>query len=419
MREVLSISALNRYVKNLISDDLFLNYVEVKGEIINLKRYANAIYFTLKEGDIARISAVSFNLNAFPSSLKDGDEVLAKGRVSVYEKSGSYQIVCHEVNYYGLGAKLVALAALKVKLEKMGLFSAEKKKPLPKFPRVIGIITPKDSAAQSDLLTNINRRYPLVTIKLINATFQGENAPASLIKAFNTLNNEDIDVLIIARGGGSSDDLWAFNDEKLILALSQKKMPLISAIGHEIDTTLVDYLADVRASTPTGAAELAVPDQNEVRQDTTNLEIRLNNAFLSKYNVLSASLLNLTSRPVLTNFNAVITNLQTILQNDTTRLSAYIGNIINKYTLAHEALKEKQKTLILLKHAYYREELGKSTSALMSLNPRNILQRGYAFISRDEEIITSSKALNTKDNIKIQFNDGTVNATITKGEDDE
>lgn len=419
MREVLSISALNRYVKNLISDDLFLNYVEVKGEIINLKRYANAIYFTLKEGDIARISAVSFNLNAFPSSLKDGDEVLAKGRVSVYEKSGSYQIVCHEVNYYGLGAKLVALAALKVKLEKMGLFSAEKKKPLPKFPRVIGIITPKDSAAQSDLLTNINRRYPLVTIKLINATFQGENAPASLIKAFNTLNNEKIDVLIIARGGGSSDDLWAFNDEKLILALSQKKMPLISAIGHEIDTTLVDYLADVRASTPTGAAELAVPDQNEVRQDTTNLEIRLNNAFLSKYNVLSASLLNLTSRPVLTNFNAVITNLQTILQNDTTRLSAYIGNIINKYTLAHEALKEKQKTLILLKHAYYREELGKSTSALMSLNPRNILQRGYAFISRDEEIITSSKALNTKDNIKIQFNDGTVNATITKGEDDE
>lgn len=419
MREVLSISALNRYVKNLISDDLFLNYVEVKGEIINLKRYANAIYFTLKEGDIARISAVSFNLNAFPSSLKDGDEVLAKGRVSVYEKSGSYQIVCHEVNYYGLGAKLVALAALKVKLEKMGLFSAEKKKPLPKFPRVIGIITPKDSAAQSDLLTNINRRYPLVTIKLINATFQGENAPASLIKAFNTLNNEDIDVLIIARGGGSSDDLWAFNDEKLILALSQKKMPLISAIGHEIDTTLVDYLADVRASTPTGAAELVVPDQNEVRQDTTNLEIRLNNAFLSKYNVLSASLLNLTSRPVLTNFNAVITNLQTILQNDTTRLSAYIGNIINKYTLAHEALKEKQKTLILLKHAYYREELGKSTSALMSLNPRNILQRGYAFISRNEEIITSSKALNTKDNIKIQFNDGTVNATITRGEDDE
>lgn len=419
MREVLSISALNRYVKNLISDDLFLNYVEVKGEIINLKRYANAIYFTLKEGDIARISAVSFNLNAFPSSLKDGDKVLAKGRVSVYEKSGSYQIVCHEVNYYGLGAKLVALAALKVKLEKMGLFSAEKKKPLPKFPRVIGIITPKDSAAQSDLLTNINRRYPLVTIKLINATFQGENAPTSLIKAFNTLNNEDIDVLIIARGGGSSDDLWAFNDEKLILALSQKKMPLISAIGHEIDTTLVDYLADVRASTPTGAAELTVPDQNEVRQDTTNLEIRLNNAFLSKYNVLSAALLNLTSRPVLTNFNAVITNLQTILQNDTTRLSAYIGNIINKYTLAHEALKEKQKTLILLKHAYYREELGKSTSALMSLNPRNILQRGYAFISRDEEIITSSKALNTKDNIKIQFNDGTVNATITKGEDDE
>ncbi len=419
MREVLTISALNRYVKNLISDDPFLNYVEVKGEIINLKRYANAVYFTLKEGDLARISAVTFSLNAFPSTLKDGDEVLVKGRVSVYEKSGAYQIVCHEVNYYGLGAKLVELAKLKVKLEKMGLFKEEHKRPLPKFPQVIGIITPKDSAAQSDLITNIKRRYPLVTLKIINATFQGDNAPASLIGAFNTLNNEAIDVLIIARGGGSSDDLWAFNDENLILALSKKKMPLISAIGHEIDTTLVDYIADKRASTPTGAAELAVPDQNELRQDALNLEIRLNNAFLSKYNTLATNVTNLTNRPVLTNFNAIITNLETILRSETTKLGAFMSKMINKHEVIFETLKEKQTKLILLRHAYYSEQSARLNATLSSLNPRNILKRGYAFISRDETIITSAQTLKDQDHIKIEFNDGAVAATINKGEDHE
>lgn len=419
MREVLTISKLNAYVKNIIHEDPFLAFVEVRGEIINLKRYNNAAYFTLKEGDLARISAVTFNIRSFPTTLKDGDEVLVRGRISVYEKSGTYQIICHEVNYYGLGAKLVALAELKVKLEKMGLFSADKKRPLPKFPRVIGIITPKDSAAQSDLITNIARRYPLVTLKIVNATFQGDNAPGSLISAFNILNEQDIDVLIIARGGGSSDDLWAFNDENLILALSKKKMPLISAIGHEIDTTLVDYLADVRASTPTGAAELAVPDQNELRQDSLNLEIRLYNAFNTKYTHLSTSLTNLMSRPVLMNFSAITNNLNTMLNNVTIKLSANITKIINKYELLNENYKERLNRSILVNMATLSENLTHQKATLMSLNPRNILKRGYAFISKEDEIVASATQLKPEDQIKIQFNDGSVKAIVTKGEENE
>ncbi len=419
MREVLTISKLNAYVKSIIHNDPFLSYVEVRGEIINLKRYQNAVYFMLKEGDKARINAVTFNINTFPSTLKDGDEVLAKGRISVYEKSGSYQIICHEVNYYGLGEKLLALAKLKVKLEKQGLFDPKHKRPLPKFPRTIGIITPKDSAAQSDLITNIARRYPLVKLKIVNATFQGESAPGSLIRAFEILNNDNIDVLIIARGGGSSDDLWAFNDEDLILALSHKKMPLISAIGHEIDTTLVDYLADVRASTPTGAAELAVPDQSELRQDIANLEIRLSNAFNSKYSYLATSLKNLVTRPVLVNFSGVTQTIATTLNAHKLKLGAAISKIVNKYELINENFRERLKRSILLNMNRYSETLTHTSATLMSLNPRNILQRGYAFISKDEDIVTSSKDLSVDDAIKIQFSDGSVRAIIKEGEENE
>lgn len=419
MREILTISKLNNYVKNLIHGDPYLSYVEVRGEIINLKRYQSAVYFTLKEGDSARLSAVSFNVKAFPATLKDGDEVLASGRISVYEKSGTYQIICHDVSYYGLGAKLIALQALKVKLEKSGIFNADRKLKLPKFPRVIGIITPKDSAAQSDLLTNIKRRYPLVTIKVIHATFQGDGAPLSLIKAYNTLKDEAIDVLIIARGGGSSDDLWAFNDESLIMALSNKNVPLISAIGHEIDTTLVDYLADVRASTPTAAAELSVPDQNELKQDISTLEMRLYSAIISKSDSYQVTLTNLVSRPVLRNFNEIIGNINVSLKSLSTSLAANTSKYLNKYEINLQNLSERLSRAILKSTNQVNEEYTHLNASLRSLNPANVLERGYAFISRGEEIIKSAATLKENDHINIQFKDGVTKAIVSKGEQDE
>lgn len=419
MRDILTISKLNNYVKQIIQDDPYLSYVEVRGEIINLKRYATAIYFTLKEGDTARLSAVSFNIKAFPATLKDGDEVVASGRISVYEKSGTYQIICHDVSYYGLGAKLMALQALKVKLEKTGIFSADKKRKIPRFPKTIGIITPKDSAAQSDIITNINRRYPLATLKIINATFQGDSAPASLMKAFRTLNDLNIDVMILARGGGSSDDLWAFNDEMLVMALSERKVPLISAIGHEIDTTLVDYIADLRASTPTAAAELSVPDQNEQRQDLTNIEIRLQNAILGKYDLLHTSLVNLAKRPVLTNFNEIIKTIESSLLSLRTRLGAYSAKIINQSELTMRNQGEKLQQVILKRLNRQSEEVTFLSAKLLSLNPKNVLERGYAFITRDQEVIKNAAGLKTKDIINIQFSDGNARAEVIEGANHE
>lgn len=419
MRDILTISKLNNYVKQIIQDDPYLSYVEVRGEIINLKRYATAIYFTLKEGDTARLSAVSFNIKAFPATLKDGDEVVASGRISVYEKSGTYQIICHDVSYYGLGAKLIALQALKVKLEKTGIFSADKKRKIPRFPKTIGIITPKDSAAQSDIITNINRRYPLATLKIINATFQGDSAPSSIMKAFRTLNDLNIDVMILARGGGSSDDLWAFNDEMLVMALSERKVPLISAIGHEIDTTLVDYIADLRASTPTAAAELSVPDQNELRQDLTNIEIRLQNAILGKYDLLHTSLVNLAKRPVLTNFNEIIKTIESSLLSLRTRLGAYSAKIINQSELTMRNQGEKLQQVILKRLNRQSEEVTFLSAKLLSLNPKNVLERGYAFITRDQEVIKNAAGLKTKDIINIQFSDGNARAEVIEGANHE
>lgn len=419
MRDILTISKLNNYVKQIIQDDPYLSYVEVRGEIINLKRYATAVYFTLKEGDTARLSAVSFNIKAFPATLKDGDEVVASGRISVYEKSGTYQIICHDVSYYGLGAKLMALQALKVKLEKTGIFSADKKRKIPRFPKTIGIITPKDSAAQSDIITNINRRYPLATLKIINATFQGDIAPSSLMKAFRTLNDLNIDVMILARGGGSSDDLWAFNDEMLVMALSERKVPLISAIGHEIDTTLVDYIADLRASTPTAAAELSVPDQNELRQDLTNIEIRLQNAILGKYDLLHTSLVNLAKRPVLTNFNEIIKTIESSLLSLRTRLGAYSAKIINQSELTMRNQGVKLQQVILKRLNCQSEEVTFLSAKLLSLNPKNVLERGYAFITRDQEVIKNAAGLKTKDIINIQFSDGNARAEVIEGANHE
>lgn len=418
MREVLTISKLNRYVKSILHDIPYLTNIEVRGEIINLKRYANAVYFTLKEGDLARISAVTFNISAFPSTLKDGDEVVCRGQVSLYEKGGTYQLICSSVNYYGLGAKLIALSELKIKLEKTGIFDAKHKKPLLKFPQTIGVITPKDSAAQSDIITNITRRYPLVTLKIVNATFQGDNAPTSLINAFKTLNTTAIDVLIIARGGGSSDDLWAFNDENLVLALKERRMPLISAIGHEIDTTLVDYIADVRASTPTAAAELSVPDQNELRQDIVNLEYRLHNTMNIRYETLGTQLEHLISRPVLVNFNAIINNINDMLVTLQTKLQATSRALLSNAVLVNQQLNDRLKQAMNTLYTKQSEEVTYMRATLSSLNPANILKRGYAFISRNEEIITAKSSLQPDDLINITFNDGEVRAVV-KGEHDE
>lgn len=412
MNKIYRISELNRYVRDLLANIPFLNNITVRGEIINLKKYSRAFYFTLKEADEARISAVTFNVNSFPTTLKDGDEVVVTGRISLHEKGGTYQIIANEITYYGLGTKLLALKALYDKFSAQGLFDEKLKKPLPKFPERIGVIAPRDSAALSDIVTNIERRFPLVTLVIKEAIVQGDLAPKSIKAAYEEVSKQNIDVLIVARGGGSSDDLWAFNDEDVVLTFAARKVPLISAIGHEIDTTLVDYLSDARASTPTAAAELVVPHQDDLTQTIYDLNTRIRQSMSVKLTEYSTKLNLLTSRPVLKNYGATLEVISDQVELLRTKLQNRIAITLKDLETMFNLVKTK---LVASSDKVYnarREEVNTLLVKLETLNPKLVLNRGYAFITREDIIIKSSKTLAKGDKVKIQFSDGAVKAQV-------
>lgn len=412
MNKIYRVSEINRYVREILTSIPLLTNISIRGEIINLKKYPRAFYFTLKEQDEARISAVTFNVGTFPETLKDGDEVVVTGRISLHEKGGTYQIVANEVVYYGLGAKLLALKALYEKLAKQGLFDETLKKPLPKFPKRIGVIAPRDSAALSDIVTNIERRFPLVTLVIKEAIVQGDLAPNSIKAAYETVTNENIDILIVARGGGSSDDLWAFNDETVVMTFAARKVPFISAIGHEIDTTLIDYLSDARASTPTAAAELAVPHQEDLIQALDDARTRITNAMRIKISDYATKLDLLTSRPVLTNYKVTLDVISDQITLLSTKLRNNVRIKLRDDETAFTALNTKLKAVNDKIYNNRREEVKTLLVKLETLNPKLVLNRGYAFITRGDAIIKSSKTLGKDDQIKIEFSDGAVKARV-------
>ncbi len=417
MTKIYRVSEVNSYVREVLTSIPLFNNISVRGEIINLKKYARAFYFTLKEADEARVSAVVFNIAAFPASLKDGDEVVVTGRISLHEKSGTYQLIGNEVVYYGLGAKLVELKALYEKLAKTGIFADDKKLPLPRYPKRIGVIAPKDSAALADIISNIERRYPLVTLVIKTAIVQGDLAPNSIKAAYTAISQQDVDLIIIARGGGSSDDLWAFNDENVVLTFAKRTVPLISAIGHEIDTTLIDYLSDARASTPTAAAELAVPHQDDITQTLNSYEARIINSFTNLIANYTHKVSALSSRPVLINYQATLSvindrldSLSTKLRNLTMHKVKDAENVIN--VLIPQFTTFSQKII-----AVPKEELVSLDAKLETLNPKQVLKRGFAFVTKNENVINKAQSLQKHDIIKIQFSDGNVIAKVE--EEDE
>lgn len=412
MKKVYRVSEINRYVRDVLTNIPFLNNISIRGEIINLKKYSRAFYFTLKEADEARISAVTFNVHSFPATLKDGDEVVVTGRISLHEKGGTYQIIANEVVYYGLGAKLLALKALYDKFSAQGLFDEKLKKPLPKFPTRIGVIAPRDSAALSDIVTNIERRFPLVTLVIKEAIVQGDLAPKSIKTAYEYVTEQNIDVLIVARGGGSSDDLWAFNDEEVVLTFAARKVPLISAIGHEIDTTLVDYLSDARASTPTAAAELVVPHQDDLTQTIYDFNARIRNSIHVKLAEYSTKLDLLVSRPVLKNYGATLEVISDQVALLGTKLQNSVAITLKDTETAFNLALTKLAALGDRMYNTRREKVNTLLVKLETLNPKLVLNRGYAFISREDVIIKSSKTLAKGDKVKIQFSDGAVKAQV-------
>lgn len=391
---VLSVSQINFYIKSIIENDGSLQFVLVTGEISNLTVHQRSghIYLSLKDSNSV-ISAVMFAGNArrLKFRLENGMKVICRGRISVYEPSGRYQLYIEDMQPDGVGALTLAFEQLKKSLAQKGLFDNAHKKPLPKFPKTIGVITSPTGAAVQDITNIIRRRFPSADIVLAPVLVQGESAPEQLVRAVNKFSASKIaDVVIIGRGGGSAEDLWAFNDEQLAYAVYNCETPIISGVGHETDFTVCDFVADVRASTPSAAAELAVPDRQE-----------LMSYYFKQKQYISAML------------DRKIKTAQLRLENQQRRMSASSPKL--KAEQLEKQLSAKSEKLTRLMNAYISEKENKLVAAkgkLDGLNPLNVLNRGYAIAEKDEKIITSSKQLKDGDGFTVILSDGKINAKV-------
>lgn len=391
---VLSVSQINFYIKSIIENDGSLQFVLVTGEISNLTVHQRSghIYLSLKDSNSV-ISAVMFAGNArrLKFRLENGMKVICRGRISVYEPSGRYQLYIEDMQPDGVGALTLAFEQLKKSLAQKGLFDNAHKKPLPKFPKTIGVITSPTGAAVQDITNIIRRRFPSADIVLAPVLVQGESAPEQLVRAVNKFSASKIaDVVIIGRGGGSAEDLWAFNDEQLAYAVYNCETPIISGVGHETDFTVCDFVADVRASTPSAAAELAVPDRQE-----------LMSYYFKQKQYISAML------------DRKIKTAQLRLENQQRRMSASSPKL--KADQLEKQLSAKSEKLTRFMNTYISDKENKLIAAkgkLDGLNPLNVLNRGYAIAEKDEKIITSSKQLKDGDDFTVILSDGKINAKV-------
>lgn len=391
---VLSVSQINFYIKSIIENDGSLQFVLVTGEISNLTVHQRSghIYLSLKDSNSV-ISAVMFAGNArrLKFRLENGMKVICRGRISVYEPSGRYQLYIEDMQPDGVGALTLAFEQLKKSLAQKGLFDNAHKKPLPKFPKTIGVITSPTGAAVQDITNIIRRRFPSADIVLAPVLVQGESAPEQLVRAVNKFSASKIaDVVIIGRGGGSAEDLWAFNDEQLAYAVYNCETPIISGVGHETDFTVCDFVADVRASTPSAAAELAVPDRQE-----------LMSYYFKQKQYISAML------------DRKIKTAQLRFENQQRRMSASSPKL--KAEQLEKQLSAKSEKLTRFMNIYISNKENKLVAAkgkLDGLNPLNVLNRGYAIAEKDEKIITSSKQLKDGDDFTVILSDGKINAKV-------
>lgn len=390
----ISVSQLNFYIKSLVEGDDNLRYVFVTGEISNLTdHYASGhIYLSLKD-DKAVVKAVMFASSARNLKFRpqNGMKVIVRGRVSVYEPSGQYQLYIEDMQPDGVGALSIAYEQLKAKLEAEGLFDNKYKKPLPKYPKLITIITSPTGAALQDILNILKNRWPFAEVEIIPVLVQGDNAPAMLTKAILDADKANVsDVIIIGRGGGSIEDLWAFNSEALARAIFDCKIPVISSVGHETDFTICDFVSDMRAPTPTAAAVLATPDR-EAELDNLIKQ----GQYLS---VLGENLIQ-SKQKILSDFSNVFA--QTDPNIEFNNKKEVFLRIKDRLIFAGEKILSEQKAM--------NDEL---KLRLFSLDPQAILSRGYSVITAGEKTVSSVSQIKSGDNINIILSDGEVNATI-------
>lgn len=394
-KRIISVSELNEYIKLVLEHDELLMNVYVKGEISNFTNHYKTghMYFSLKDAGGA-VKAVMFRGNAIRLKFmpENGMKVLVSGRVGVFPRDGQYQIYVDSMEPDGIGALALAFEQLKQKLEKEGLFAEGRKRPLPQIPMRIGVITSPTGAAIRDILNILGRRFPLAEVDLYPALVQGENAAADLVRGLAHFNRaKNVDVIIIGRGGGSIEDLWAFNEEPLVRAVAMSEIPVISAVGHETDFTLCDFAADKRAPTPSAAAEIAVPNAEDILYTVQTADMRLRRAMNQKISMARERLDRLASSRVLKNPQNVIDDKRMALLTE------------------ERMLHEKMQAVLQRKGA----SLGEKAAKLGALNPLAVLARGYAAVFDEQnKVIQNTEGVKVGDDIMLAMADGKLSATV-------
>ncbi|MBE6138517.1 MAG: exodeoxyribonuclease VII large subunit [Firmicutes bacterium] len=411
----LSITAITRYLKYKLDSDEHLKCVFLKGEISNFKAHSTGhLYFSLKD-ETSKINAIMFSTNAKKITFqpKEGDKVLVAGRIGVYESTGNYQIYVDEMLEDGVGNLYVAFEKLKADLAKEGLFDESHKQTIPKIPTRVGIITAPTGAAIKDIISTIRRRFPLCETLLFPALVQGENAASDIANKIKIANTYNIDVLIVGRGGGSIEDLWPFNEEVVARAIYNSKVPIISAVGHEVDFTIADFVADLRAPTPTGAAELAVPNMVDVKKQIEQFKIRANENISKRLNYEKLHFESLKN-------SFVIKNPVIMYENKQQKLDLVLEKIKNLISNRLEISKGKFQ---ILKNNYilnnptllYKDNLVKLNMIIEKLeliNPLGVLKRGYSLTYQDNKIIKDVNDLEINSNILIKMQNGEITAQV-------
>ena len=418
----LSVTAINKYLKYKFDNDNNLTNIYLKGEISNLKFHTTGhLYFSVKDEN-SKINAIMFSSSVKKLNFKpiDGSKVLIQGRISVYESSGSYQIYVNDMMEDGIGNLYIAFEKLKQDLAKEGLFKEEYKKKIPKIPEKIGIVTAPTGAAIKDIISTIKRRFPIAETILFPSLVQGENAAADIVKNIKLSENYNLDVLIVGRGGGSIEDLWPFNEEIVARAIFDCSIPVISAVGHEIDYTIADFVADMRAPTPTGAAEMAVPNMSDLISHLKNLNIRLNEAMIGKINIQKLYLESIKNSFVIKNPMIMYENkkqkLDNLLDNLTNVYMKYIERNYHKLEiLKNNYILNNPKSLYKDKMVYFNNLIEK----LELINPLGVLKRGYSLTKQDDHIIKSIKDIDKNKELIIHVSDGRVFANIEKVEENK
>ena len=413
--DYITVGALTRYIKYKFDNDANLQNIAIKGEISNFKRHSRGhFYFTIKDEE-SRISAVMFASQTSSVTFEpiDGTKVLVRGRISVFPSTGNYQIYVNEMIEDGVGNLYALYEKLKEDLKKEGLFNPEHKKEIPKIPKRIGIITAPTGAAIRDIISTINRRYPICEVILFPSLVQGKDAKDDIVRNIKLADTYDLDTLIVGRGGGSIEDLWAFNEEIVARAIYECNTPVISAVGHEVDFTIADFVADVRAATPTGAAEIAVPDKSELQKLIKQLELRSSKNINNIINYNKTILDRIKTSYILKNPMSIYEIKEQKLSNTIEKINSYIVNYLDNKKVRLNNIKTSY--ILTNPSKIYENKQNKYNhliEKLEVLNPLNTLKRGYSITKINDKVVTDIKTVKKDDLLNIGIKNGEINARV-------